>query len=82
MTLWMVRDISFDFVDDLTDDPVVTLRIFTPVGPLTFMAQPVMVGMILVLKGLHAQDSAANAVGPGNLMMIAQAVMELSLIHI
>jgi hypothetical protein len=76
MTLWMVRDISFDFVDDLTDDPVVTLRIFTPVGPLTFMAQPVMVGMVLVLKGLHAQDSAANAVGPGNLMMIAHAVME------
>jgi putative transcriptional regulator len=43
MSLWMVRDISFDFVDDLTDDPVVTLRIFTPVGPLTFIAQPVMV---------------------------------------
>jgi hypothetical protein len=76
MTLWMTRDISFDFVGDMTDDPVVTLRIFTPVGPLTFMAQPVMVGTTMVLKGLHAQDSTPNTVGPGNLMVIAHAVME------
>ena len=76
MTLWTTQDISFDFVDDMTDDPIVTLRIFTPVGPLTFMAQPVMVGTTMLLKGLHAQDSAANTVGPGNLMVIAHAVME------
>ena len=60
----------------MTDDPIVTLRIFTPVGPLTFMAQPAMIGMTMVLKGLHAQDSAANAVGPGNSMVIAHAAME------
>ena len=51
MTLWTTQDISFDFVDDMTDDPIVTLRIFTPVGPLTFMAQPVMMGTTMVLKG-------------------------------
>jgi hypothetical protein len=44
LTLWKTKDISFDFVDDMTGDPIVTLRIFTPVGPLTFMAQPVMAG--------------------------------------
>ena len=76
MTLWKTWDIAFDFVDDMTDDPIVTVRIFTPVGPLTFMAQPVMDGTTMVLKGLHAQDSAANTVGPGNLMVIAHAVME------
>jgi hypothetical protein len=76
MTLWTIQDISFDFVDDMTDDPIVTLRIFTPIGPLTFMAQPEMVGATMVLKGLHAQDSTANAVGKGNLMVIARAMME------
>ena len=54
MILWMTRDISFEFVDDMTDDPIVTMRIFTPVGPLTFMAQPVMLGRTMILKGLHA----------------------------
>ena len=81
MTLWTTQDISFDFVDDMTDDPIVTLRIFTPVGPLTFMAQPVMVGTTMLLKGLHAQDSAANTVGPGNLMVIAPPVMETSVME-
>ena len=76
MTLWSTRDISFDFVDDMTDDPIVTMRILTPVGPLTFMAQPVMVGRTMVLRGLHAQDWAANKVGPGNLMVIAHAMIE------
>jgi hypothetical protein len=76
MTLWTIADISFGFVDDMTDDPVVTLRVMTPVGSLTFMAEPVMIGTTMVLKGLHARDSTPNAVGPGNLMVIAQAVME------
>ena len=60
----------------MTDDPVVTLRIVTPVGPLIFMAEPVMFGTTMILKGLHAQDATPNAVGPGNLMVIAQSVME------
>jgi hypothetical protein len=76
MTLWSIKDISFDFVEDMTDDPVVTVRILTPVGPLTFMAVPIMLGATMVLQGLHAQDQAPNAVGPGNLMVIAHAVME------
>jgi hypothetical protein len=60
----------------MTDDPIVTLRITTPVGLLTFLAEPVMAGTTMVLKGLHVQDGTPNAVGSGNLMVIAQAVME------
>jgi hypothetical protein len=63
-------------MDDLTDDPVVTVRIVTSVGPLTFMAEPVVSGTTMVLKRLHVQDSSRNAVGPGNLMVIARAAME------
>lgn len=51
MTLWTTGDISFDIVDDMTDDPVVTVRILTPVGPLTFMAVPMMWGSTMVLNG-------------------------------
>lgn len=29
MSVWKTRDISFDFVDDMTDDPIVTVRILT-----------------------------------------------------
>jgi hypothetical protein len=44
MALWSTSDIGFDFVDDMTEDLVVIVRILTPVGPLTFMAEPVMAG--------------------------------------
>jgi hypothetical protein len=40
------------------------------------MAQLSMQGETLRVDGLHAQDSRANAVGVGNLMVVAQAVME------
>ncbi len=73
---WGVDDIAFEFVDDLTDDPVVTIRVLTPVGTLMFMAVPVISGTTMILRGLHVQDSVPNAVGPRNLMMVARAVME------
>ena len=76
MKLWNPKDIAFDFVDDLTDDPVVTIRISTPAGPVRFMAQPVMEGRTMVLKGFHVQDSTANWLGTGNLIVIAHAAME------
>jgi hypothetical protein len=60
----------------MTDDPVVTVRILMPVGPLTFMGVPIMLGATMVLQGLPAQDQTSNTVGPGNLMVIAHAVME------
>ena len=75
-SLWGVADISFEIVDDMSDDPVVTLRIATPVGSLTFMAEPVMQGTILLLTRTHVQGAASNMIGAGNLLVIAQTVME------
>lgn len=74
--MWAVGDISFELVDDMTDDPVVTLLVATPVGRLMFVAEPVERGGTLVLRGTHVQDARPNAVGTANLMVIAQALME------
>jgi hypothetical protein len=55
MRLWGTEDISFDLVDDMTDDPVVTIRVLTPIGPLTFMAESVVSGTTMILRRLHAR---------------------------
>jgi hypothetical protein len=74
--VWKRGQVTFDTVDDMTDDPVVAIRVTTPAGLLTMMAEPVMDGNVLVLKGFHIQDSRPNAIGQGNLAMIARTVME------
>lgn len=71
-----VSDVEFDIVDELTDHPVVTIKVQTPAGSLPLMAQLSMQGETLRVDGLHAQDSRANAIGVGNLMVVAQAIME------
>jgi hypothetical protein len=73
---WTAEDVSFDIVYDMTDHPVVTVRVLTPIGPLRFMAEPVMRGRTMLLKGLHVQDLSPNAVGVANLTLIAHVVME------
>jgi hypothetical protein len=70
IALWKVEDVSFDIVYGETDDPVVTVRVFTPAGMLRFMAEPFMQGATMLLKGLHVQDLGPHAVGPGNLAVI------------
>jgi hypothetical protein len=60
----------------MTSDPVVTVVVSTPDGTLKFMAEPEAQGSTLVLRGTHAQDAHANAVGAGNLLVLAQALME------
>jgi len=75
-TMWAVEDLSFEMVNDMTDDPVVTLRVSTPKGELVFTSEPVMRGNILVLQGTHVQGAYPSAIGTANLMVIAQAVME------
>jgi hypothetical protein len=75
--MWRTGDISFEFVDELTLDPVVTVLVSTPGGTLRFMAEPAMRdGTTLVLRAMHAQDSYPNAVGPANLRVVARALME------
>jgi hypothetical protein len=74
--VWDPADLSFEMVDDLTADPVVTIVVLTPDGRLSFMAEPEMTGSTLVLHRVHLQDAWANAVGAGNLMRLARTVME------
>ena len=74
--MWAVADISFEIVDDMTYDPVVTLSVETPAGVLKFMAEPIQQGNTLILQGTHVQGLSPNAIGAGNLMVMAQAVME------
>ncbi|MFL5283299.1 MAG: hypothetical protein ACJ8AW_20480 [Rhodopila sp.] len=60
----------------MTAQPVVTVRVLTPLGALRFMAKPVMQGATMLLKGLHVQHLSRNAVGMAKLTLIARLVME------
>jgi hypothetical protein len=61
--MWGAGDVSFEIVEDMTSDPVVTVVVSTPGGTLRFMAEPEVQGSTLVLHGTHAQDAYANAGG-------------------
>lgn len=75
--LWRSEDIEFHLLDDLTSDPVVTVEIGTPGGVLLAMAEPEQNGRTLVLHRFHLQATAgANSIGPSNLRLIAEVVME------
>jgi hypothetical protein len=74
--VWDPAGISFEIIDDMTSDPVVTVVVSTPGGTLRFMAEPEMSGSTLILRGVHVQDAWANAVGAGNLKVLARTVME------
>ncbi|CAH2605875.1 protein of unknown function (plasmid) [Rhodovastum atsumiense] len=37
--VWSPEDLSFELVNDLTSDPVVTITVQSPVGTLRFMAE-------------------------------------------
>ena len=74
--MWDATQITFDLVDDMTTDPVVTVAITTPVGVLKLMAEPERVGRTLILHGLHMQDLVPNAIGVANLMVLADMAME------
>ena len=74
--MWDWADVSFEILDDMTDDPVVTLLVQTPIGYLTFTAEPVEEDNTLIAQRTHVQDGSANLIGTANLMVIAQALME------
>lgn len=74
--MWNTEDITFEIIDDLTSDPVVTVWVSTPDGTLKFMAEPEQQGMTMILHRTHVQDANANAIGHGNLMVLARALME------
>ena len=74
--VWNPADLSFDMVDDLTSDPVITIRMETPIRRLSLTAEPKMDGATLILRGLHVQGASANKIGAANLMVLARTVME------
>jgi hypothetical protein len=74
--MWRVEDISIELDDEMTGDPVVTALVWSPGGILRFMAEPEVLGTMLVLHRTHVEGGQANTVGAANLMVLAQAVME------
>jgi len=75
---WTPDRIGFRLIEDATDHPLVTIAADTPDGTLFLMAEPELLGRCLVLKGVHvhAERIGVNGVGPGNLMRLAQVMME------
>jgi hypothetical protein len=74
---WRTAEIGFRLFDDLTSESVVTVEIATPAGVLLAMAEPEERGKALILHGFHMQATrGANSVGPGNLRLLADIVME------
>jgi len=73
---WQIDDVSFDLVGDLTEGPVMTIRVSTPDGSLVMMAEPEESGRTLTLRRFNAEGMAANALGPANLRAMADVLME------
>ena len=76
MTVWHAADLRFELLDDLTFDPVATILVTTPAGPLRIMGEPAVDGSTLVVRGLHVQGGEPNTVGAANLLLLAALLME------
>lgn len=78
-TVWRAGDIVIEVDDRLTDDPIVTATIATPVGHLRMMAEVQFDEATLRLTGLHlhGEDVGPREFGSGNLRRLADAVMEV-----
>jgi hypothetical protein len=79
MAIWRKNEVAFTFLDDLVAHPIVAIAIDTPAGELRVMAVVQEAGRIMTLSRLHMhgeQAAARNSVGPGNLKVLAQIVME------
>jgi hypothetical protein len=75
---WAAAAVEIILDDDMTDDPVATAEIVTPVGRLMLMAEVSFDDRVLVLAGLHmhGEDVGPNRFGAVNLRRLADAVME------
>jgi hypothetical protein len=78
--VWSSTQIHFEMLDDLSQDPVATLRIETPAGVLPVMADRIETGNGLIARGLHINgegtDFGPGALGVANLRIIVRAFME------
>lgn len=74
---WRLDQIASEgFVEDETDDPVVTVEFQTPAGMIKFMAEADERGSTLCLRKAHIEGPGANEVGVSNLRVLAAYVME------
>jgi hypothetical protein len=76
--MWTADDIEIELEDELTDGPVVTARITTPLGALLVMAEVELQGRELRLDRLHMHGETLrpNQFGPHRLRQIANALIE------
>lgn len=76
--LWPPNDITFlGIADDISQGDVVTIRIGTPVGIVWLMGEIAIQGRLLLVRGLHMHsEGGPNAVGIGNLRLMARLVLE------
>jgi hypothetical protein len=68
--------ISFEIIDDLSEDAVVTIVVETPAGGIKILAEPAFHGRSLVLRRTHMQGPGANGVGASRLIALAQVMMD------
>jgi hypothetical protein len=62
---WTLADIEIALDADMTDDPVMTVRISTPVGVVTVMAEVALSGRELFLTRTHIQGENLTPGSPG-----------------
>ncbi len=75
---WTADQLSFEFLSDATDDPVVTIEIRFPAGTLLIMGEPEEQGRTLILRGvhIHSEENGENSFGLVILRKIAKLAME------
>jgi hypothetical protein len=75
--VWRSDDITmFDLVAEQTDHPIATAWIQTPAGVIVVMAEVSLRDRTLCLRGMHIEGPDPNTMGPANLRVLAEAVME------
>jgi hypothetical protein len=69
--------ITFEIIDDLSDDGLVTLRIGTSTGVLIIMGEPSTQGRVMIARGvhMHGEGVGPNGLGFGTLRTIADAFL-------
>src|SRR3954447_26688621 len=76
--MWRAEDVSFVLLDDQTSGPVLTVEIAVPASRLLAMAEPLVVGPTLILRGfhMHGEGLGPHDIGLANLRVLAAVVLE------
>lgn len=74
--MWRRAQIEFRLREELCVGDIVTLEALTPAGIVVMMGEPVDVGRMLVVRGVHIHSDPLHRVGTGNLGVVVQALMQ------